>query len=179
MSDGEDQALTSQLSAHVLAAMAEVADSDRPAVHALASSIRETVNKGETLMPGLGQLALSLACLQIQEQPTAAASAGDAAPGMPASEVNGAVSEEIRELAAAVRAQADALIDRSYELQEEIPSDLHRLSKDVAELSLVLARVLEGKPFLRAFGAPGDWGYGTPMGEAVHTAIAKTSGRPA
>lgn len=77
MSGGEDQALTSQLSAQVLAAMAEVADSDRPAVHALASSIRETILKGELLMPGLGQLALSLACLQFQEQPTGAASASE------------------------------------------------------------------------------------------------------
>jgi hypothetical protein len=98
MSGGEDRALTSQLSAQVLAAMAEVADSDRPAVHALASSIRETIVKGEILMPGLGQLALSLACLQFQEQPTAAAPAGDTAPGMTASEVNGAVRKEILEL---------------------------------------------------------------------------------
>lgn len=79
-------------------------------------------------------------------------------------------------LATAVRAQADALIDRAFDLQEEIPSDLHRLTKDVAELALVLARVLEGKPVLRAFGAPGDWGYGTPMGEAVSAAIAKAPG---
>jgi len=78
-----------------------------------------------------------------------------------------------QELAAAVRAQADALIDRAYDLQEEIPADLHRLAKDVAELALVTARVLEGKPILRAFGAPGDWGYGTPMGEAVRIAIAR------
>jgi hypothetical protein len=179
MSGGEDRALTSQLSAQVLAAMAEVADSDRPAVHALASSIRETIVKGEILMPGLGQLALSLACLQFQEQPTAAAPAGDTAPGMTASEVNGAVRKEIQDLATAVRAQAGALTDRSHDLQEDIPSDLHRLTRNVAELALVLARVLEGKPILRAFGAPGDWGYGTPMGEAVYTAIANVTGSAA
>lgn len=75
MSGGQDQALTTQLSAQVLAAMEEVADSERPAVYALASTIRETILKGELLMPGLGQLALSLACLQFQEQPTGAVSA--------------------------------------------------------------------------------------------------------
>ncbi len=74
-------------------------------------------------------------------------------------------------LAAVVRAQADALIERSYDLQEEIPPDLQRLTKDVAELARVLARVLEGKPALRAFGAPGDWGYGTPMGKALRGAL--------
>lgn len=84
-----------------------------------------------------------------------------------------------RALAAAVRAQADALVDRSYELQEEIPSDLHRLNKDVVELARVLARILEGKPALQAFGAPGDWGYGTPMGEAVRAALGESATEPA
>lgn len=81
-------------------------------------------------------------------------------------------------LAKVVRAQADALIERSYELQEEIPLDLHRLNKDVAELALVLARLLEGKPMLRAFGAPGDWGYGTPIGEAVRGALGESAAAP-
>ena len=40
-------------------------------------------------------------------------------------------------------------------------------SADVLELLNVLARVLEGKPIERAFGAPGDWGYGTPIGDAL------------
>lgn len=39
--------------------------------------------------------------------------------------------------------------------------------EDVRELLLVLARVLEGKPVERAFGAPGDWGYDTPIGDAL------------
>jgi len=38
---------------------------------------------------------------------------------------------------------------------------------DDAELFDVLARVLEGKDIDRAFGAPGDWGYGTPIGDAL------------
>ena len=35
------------------------------------------------------------------------------------------------------------------------------------ELINVLARVLEGKEIERAFGAPGDWGYGTLIGQAL------------
>jgi hypothetical protein len=38
---------------------------------------------------------------------------------------------------------------------------------DTAELVLVLARVVEGKELAKAFGAPGDWGYGTPIGDAL------------
>lgn len=79
-------------------------------------------------------------------------------------------------LANTVRAQAHALNDRSYALQEEIPPDLYRLCKNVAELALVLARVLDGKPILSAFGAPGDWGYETPMGQAVRAALAACRG---
>jgi hypothetical protein len=32
---------------------------------------------------------------------------------------------------------------------------------------LVLARIVEGKPVERAFGAPGDWGYEHPIGRAL------------
>jgi hypothetical protein len=38
---------------------------------------------------------------------------------------------------------------------------------DTAELIDVLARVVEGKPLAKAFGAPGDWGYGKPIGDAL------------
>ena len=38
---------------------------------------------------------------------------------------------------------------------------------DTFELVCVLARVVEGKSLDRAFGAPGDWGYGTPIGDAL------------
>lgn len=70
-------------------------------------------------------------------------------------------------LAKAVRLRADALIDLTSEQQEDISTDLYRLAREVAELALVLARTIEGKPLLRAFGAPGDWGYGTPLGAAL------------
>jgi sulfur transfer protein SufE len=38
---------------------------------------------------------------------------------------------------------------------------------DVSELLNVLARVIEGKTLEAAFGAPGDWGYETPIGSAL------------
>jgi hypothetical protein len=38
---------------------------------------------------------------------------------------------------------------------------------DVIELVKVLARAVEGKDVIRAFGAPGDWGYNTPIGRAL------------
>ena len=38
---------------------------------------------------------------------------------------------------------------------------------DETELLNVLARLLEGKEVMRAFGAPGDWGYDTPIGKAI------------
>ena len=41
---------------------------------------------------------------------------------------------------------------------------------DTAELVRVLARVVEGKDIHRSFGAPGDWGYGTPIGDAIAAA---------
>lgn len=39
--------------------------------------------------------------------------------------------------------------------------------RDEAELIRVLARIIEGKPIDRAFGAPGDWGYSHPVGKAL------------
>jgi len=41
---------------------------------------------------------------------------------------------------------------------------------DEAELLNCLARILEGKEIRKAFGAPGDWGYGTPIGDALMAA---------
>ena len=40
--------------------------------------------------------------------------------------------------------------------------------RDAAELIRVLARLVEGRPIAKAFGAPGDWGYETPVGAALH-----------
>lgn len=63
-------------------------------------------------------------------------------------------------LAAALRARATALRER----------DETDAGRDDAELIRVLARVLEGKPVASAFGAPGDWGYGTAVGDALAAA---------
>lgn len=42
--------------------------------------------------------------------------------------------------------------------------------RDAEECITVLCRLLNGKPIERAFGAPGDWGYGTPIGDALAAA---------
>lgn len=39
--------------------------------------------------------------------------------------------------------------------------------RNAAELIRVLARLLAGKSVHEAFGAPGDWGYDTPIGDAL------------
>lgn len=41
------------------------------------------------------------------------------------------------------------------------------LDQTTAALIRVLGSVIEGIPIERAMGAPGDWGYGTPIGDAV------------
>jgi len=38
---------------------------------------------------------------------------------------------------------------------------------DAKDLARALARLLNGESFCSAFGSPGDWGYGTPIGEAL------------
>ena len=63
-----------------------------------------------------------------------------------------------------IRQRADAL---------ELSDDDHEVTReesDNAELLRCLARILEGKEPHRAFGAPGDWGYGTPIGDALKEA---------
>lgn len=42
---------------------------------------------------------------------------------------------------------------------------------DARMLITVLANVLEGHDVITALGAPGDWGYGTPIGNALKEAI--------
>jgi hypothetical protein len=60
-----------------------------------------------------------------------------------------------KQLAAALRERADRNDDeRLYD-------------QNASELMRVLARVVEGKPIDRAFGAPGDWGYSTAIGQAL------------
>jgi hypothetical protein len=39
--------------------------------------------------------------------------------------------------------------------------------RDHGDLLRVLANIVIGKDVARAFGAPGDWGYNTPIGAAL------------
>jgi hypothetical protein len=50
---------------------------------------------------------------------------------------------------------------------DEIEGADERAIKDAAELACVLARILDGKSVYEAFGAPGDWGYEMPIGNAL------------
>lgn len=61
-------------------------------------------------------------------------------------------------LSIALRLKADALSNEPT---------LRAEHQDVPELIRALARILEGQTVERAFGAPGDWGYGTPIGAGI------------
>jgi hypothetical protein len=74
---------------------------------------------------------------------------------------------QIAALAKAVRKRADYLGEEAFAQQDDISGNLYRLARDVAELGRVLANIIEGKPLDRAFGAPGDWGYDHPIGQAL------------
>lgn len=39
--------------------------------------------------------------------------------------------------------------------------------RDAADLLRVLAHMVDGMPMEKAFGAPGDWGYNTQIGQAI------------
>jgi hypothetical protein len=43
--------------------------------------------------------------------------------------------------------------------------------RDAADLIGVLANVVDGMEPLRAMGAPGDWGYGTAIGDGLLDAL--------
>lgn len=64
---------------------------------------------------------------------------------------------------------ATALRNKAAELRnvDVTTAQKDQTLRDVAELIRVLARVVEGKPIAKAFGAPGDWGYETPLGAAL------------
>ena len=64
---------------------------------------------------------------------------------------------------------ATALRNKAAELRnvDVTTAQKDQTLRDVAELIRVLARVVEGKPISKAFGAPGDWGYETPLGAAL------------
>lgn len=46
-------------------------------------------------------------------------------------------------------------------------SDFDKELNEAMGLLSVLANIVDGMPVDRAFGSPGDWGYGTPIGDAI------------
>ena len=76
----------------------------------------------------------------------------------------------IKSLTMALRNKAIELSNVAAELSEvdaTTPQQDQTL-RDAAELIRVLARQVEGKSIAKAFGAPCDWGYETPVGAALH-----------
>lgn len=67
-----------------------------------------------------------------------------------------------KQLASALRNKAAEVRNVNATTAEED----HSL-RDAADLLRVLAHVVDGKPLDKAFGAPGDWGYDTPIGQAI------------
>lgn len=62
-------------------------------------------------------------------------------------------------LAAALRDLSSRILDENEDPGVAI--------KDAAEVARVMARIALGDTIERAFGAPGDWGYSTPIGKAL------------
>lgn len=70
-----------------------------------------------------------------------------------------------------LRAEADKIADVRNELRESDAERDERLARqlnEAAELVRVLARLVEGMSVHAAFGAPGDFGYDTPIGSALN-----------
>lgn len=75
------------------------------------------------------------------------------------------------DLAQALRAEATKIIDARSELLDSDAERDARVVNDLSnagELVRVLARLVEGKSVHQAFGAPGDFGYQTPIGAALY-----------
>lgn len=82
------------------------------------------------------------------------------------------------ELGKALRNTAQLVDDARYEIfcacdggSALTESALTKMARDMdvaGELIRVLARMVEGKSIHEAFGAPGDFGYHTPIGSALY-----------
>ena len=68
-------------------------------------------------------------------------------------------------LSTALRDYSRRLMD--VRLQHQDDEDILQLLFDSAEFASVLARIVEGKDLHAAFGAPGDWGYQTEIGQGL------------
>ncbi|AHF94589.1 hypothetical protein OPIT5_29410 [Opitutaceae bacterium TAV5] len=83
------------------------------------------------------------------------------------------MSKNNLKLAQIIRQEAERL-QSVYEIATGDPDGkaiADGLGHDTPELLRVLARLVEGQTVYRAFGAPGNWGYGTPIGDALFAAI--------
>lgn len=65
--------------------------------------------------------------------------------------------DQTRQLREVLRAMADKISD----------PETGGGNADVGELVRVLERMIAGKSLYESFGAPGDWGYGQPVGDAL------------
>lgn len=75
------------------------------------------------------------------------------------------------ELSKALRDEADTIANVRYELRAAdttFGDGLYPKLNNACELVRILARLVEGNSIHEAFGAPGDFGYGTPIGSALH-----------
>lgn len=76
-----------------------------------------------------------------------------------------------KELASAVRKLRERVAELIEDLYEQGGFESHSVAsedlRDTKDLLGVLAHIVDGKPVEKAFGAPGDWGYHTPIGKAL------------
>jgi hypothetical protein len=72
-----------------------------------------------------------------------------------------AITEKaLQALAAVIRKRAEEIYEGA---SEGISADII----DSKDLGRAFSRLLAGESLTQAFGAPGDWGYGTPIGDAL------------
>jgi hypothetical protein len=70
----------------------------------------------------------------------------------------------LRDEAVKIANVRNELRDSDADRDDRLARDL----RDASELVRVLARMVEGKSIYEAFGAPGDFGYETPIGSALY-----------
>lgn len=64
----------------------------------------------------------------------------------------------------------ERLADAIISLMASLPGNESQ-DNDVRGLLRTLASAIKGRPILESFGAPGDWGYNTPIGSALLEAL--------
>lgn len=81
---------------------------------------------------------------------------------------------EHQQLARVLRDCAEQVSDLRDGIDDSDAEKYHRgirVLSDAYTLLRVLANVAAGKPLLWAMGSPGDWGRGTPIGQALIAAL--------